>query len=400
MKINSLTLIAALISAFAALPATAQKKEAPQRKIYDVAAYVWPSYQPDDRARIFWPDGIGEWQTVLSNKPKFEGHAQPRYPLWGYVNEADPYVMEMEIEAATRHGVNVFIYDWYWYDGRPFLEGCLNDGFLKAANSNKMRFFLMWANHDANTMWDKRLASPDGKSVIWRGGVDRRQFEAVCRRVIDNYFSQPNYYTIEGKPCFMIYDLTALIDGLGGVEQTRDALDWFRGQVVKAGYRGLYLQVCLRRNAKRNISGVAGDNFGTQREAVEALRFDGATHYQYVQFLDMNRDYTLAQADAVKAWATQQADFGIPYFPNVSVGWDNSPRFENRAAAAISKNNTPANFRKALEDAKGYVDAHPGQAPLITINSWNEWTETSYLQPCTMFGYGYLDAVGAVFVDN
>jgi len=69
---------------------------------------------------------------VISNKPKFEGHEQPRYPLWGYVNEADRYVAEMEIEAATDHGVNVFIFDWYWYDRMPFLEGHLNDGFLKA----------------------------------------------------------------------------------------------------------------------------------------------------------------------------------------------------------------------------------------------------------------------------
>ena len=37
-----------------------------------------------------------------------------RANLWGYVNEADPYVMEMEIQAAVDHGVNVFIYDWYW----------------------------------------------------------------------------------------------------------------------------------------------------------------------------------------------------------------------------------------------------------------------------------------------
>ena len=61
------------------------------------------------------------------------------------------------------------------------------------------------------------------------------------------------------------------------------------------------------------------------------------------------------------------------------------------------KNNTPANFEKALRLAKDYVDAHPGQAPLITVNSWNEWTETSYLQPCTLYGYGYLEAVKKVF---
>ena len=32
---------------------------------YDIAAFVWPSYHPDDRAKIFWPEGIGEWQTVM-----------------------------------------------------------------------------------------------------------------------------------------------------------------------------------------------------------------------------------------------------------------------------------------------------------------------------------------------
>lgn len=64
---------------------------------------------------------------------------------------------------------------------------------------------------------------------------------------------------------------------------------------------------------------------------------------------------------------------------------------------SIVQNNTPENFEKALIQAKEFVDEHPGQAPLITINSWNEWTETSYLMPCTMFGYGYLDAVKKVF---
>ena len=37
------------------------------------------------------------------------------------------------------------------------------------------------------------------------------------------------------------------------------------------------------------------------------------------------------------------------------------------------------------------------KTPLITINSWNEWTETSYLEPDTLNGYGYLEAVKKVF---
>ena len=95
-------------------------------KQYDVAAYIWPAYTGREmRSRIFWPQGIGEWQTVLGteqNRPlKPADYKWDRKPLWGPVDEADPKVMEMEIDVALRHGVNVFLYDWYWYDGRPFL---------------------------------------------------------------------------------------------------------------------------------------------------------------------------------------------------------------------------------------------------------------------------------------
>ena len=172
-----------------------------QKNRYDVAAYIWPAYTGDEpRTRIFWPEGMGEWQSVKSAQAKFPGHDWPRRPLWGYVNEADPRVMDMQCRAALDHGVNVFIYDWYWYDGRPFLENCLNDGFLKCDASKDMRFYLMWANHDAVSLWDKRT-SDTVNTVIWEGGVDLNRFKAAMRRVIDRYFHLENYYTIDGSLC-------------------------------------------------------------------------------------------------------------------------------------------------------------------------------------------------------
>ncbi|MCP4310142.1 MAG: hypothetical protein GY790_02680, partial [Bacteroidetes bacterium] len=261
---------------------------------YDVAAIVWPSYHPDDRAKIFWPDGIGEWQTVISNKPKFEGHEQPRYPLWGYVNEADPYVAEMEIEAATDHGVNVFIFDWYWYDGMPYLEGHLNDGFLKAKNNEKMKFYLMWANHDVGRAWDKRGADDafarKDKSLIWKAAIDRDEFEIICHRFIEKYFSQPNYYTIDDKPVFMIYSMNDLLKGLGGVEETIDALKWFRKEVKKAGYKGLELQYSLRLDGQRDII-KDEHNYGVEKDIVKQLGINSLTHYVYAHMTGIDRDY-------------------------------------------------------------------------------------------------------------
>jgi len=370
---------------------------------YDVAAFVWPSYHPDDRAKIFWPDGIGEWQTVISNKPKFPGHEQPRYPLWGYINEADPYVAEMEINAAADHGVNVFIFDWYWYDGMPYLEGHLNDGYLKAKNNDRVKFYLMWANHDVTMGWDKRNSddafTKKNKALIWTGSIDREEFEKICHRFIEKYFSQPSYYQIDGKPVFMLYDLNNFIKGMGGLEQAKDALEWFRDQTKKAGFKGLDIQLSMRGESNLSISGVTGGNIGTQKEVIEKLGFNSLSHYQFCHFTNVSRDYNEIMQDVVKDWNTISGTYSAKYYPHVSVGWDASPRTFG-LQPAIVKNNTPENFEKALIQAKEFIDAHPGQAPLVTINSWNEWTETSYLQPCTMYGYGYLQAVKKVFVDD
>ena len=363
---------------------------------YDIAAYIWPAYTgKEPRTRMFWHEGFGEWQSVKNAVKKFPGHDWPRKPLWGYVDEADPYVMEMQINAAADHGVNVFIYDWYWYDRRPFLENCLNEGYLKARNNQRVKFYLMWANHSVNHLWDIRLSNLE-ENIIWDAAVDRREFEKIADRLIERYFSHPSYYIIEGKPVFMIYDIATLIRGLGGAEKTRDALEWFRGQALKAGFPGLHLQMTVWEERNFNLSGVDGDAVASTSETASILGFDSMSHYQFVHFTDIDRDYNDILADVRKEWERIEKTFSIPYFPHVSVGWDNNPRFlEFRPG--IVKNNTPENFRKALLSAKAYVDAHPGQPPLITVNSWNEWTETSYLQPDNLYGYGYLNAIKAVF---
>jgi hypothetical protein len=83
----------------------------------------------------------------------------------------------------------------------------------------------------------------------------------------------------------------------------------------------------------------------------------------------------------------------------VSCGWDNNPRFK-KFRPGIVKNNTPENFEAAMRAAKEYIDRYPERPALITVNSWNEWTETSYLQPDDFYGYGYLNAIKKIFVDG
>lgn len=370
-------------------------------KKYDVAAYIWPAFTGDEpRTRIFWPKGIGEWETIMNAKPKFPGHQWPRKPLWGYVNEANSDIMEMQINTAVEHGVNVFIYDWYYYDGKPFLENCLNDGFLKARNNEKMKFYLMWSNHDVSYVWDIRNSDLKGDydleqigdGFIYSGAVNFERFKEIAHRVIDKYFSRPNYYRIDGKPVFMIYSLSILVKGLGGLENTKKALEWFKKE---AG--GVHLQLNNKICKWEDI--YDGDRVVPMSELIEYLGFDSSTNYQTIGLTkNYERDYADVLKDSFETWKEIEKKTGAPYFPHVSIGWDNNPRFHE--VMKIMKNSTPEAFREGLLKAKEFVDNRPQNPPLITINSWNEWPEGSYLQPDTLYGYGYLEAVKSVFVDK
>lgn len=211
---------------------------------YYVAAYIWPSCHDDPMGReVLWPEGTGEWEVIKKGNARFEGHYQPKVPLWGYELDNDPKVMERWIDAATDHGVNTFIFDWYWFNDGPFLESCLNDGFLKAKNNRKMNFYIMWADHDvARNYWNVHRYKDDN-SRLWNGAINWENFRIVVKRVIDQYFKQPNYLKLEGKPVFSIFSLDNLIKTFGNLEETQKGLIYFEEEVKKAGFPGLHLQL-------------------------------------------------------------------------------------------------------------------------------------------------------------
>jgi len=104
-------------------------------------------------------------------------------------------------------------------------------------------------------------------------------------------------------------------------------------------------------------------------------------------------------------WLRAMTNFGVPYIPNVTMGWDPSPRadqsqtYDNSGYPFMNtiKDNTPGNFRAALELARQRMLAEPHGLRILNLNCWNEWTEGSYLEPDSIHGMAYLDAVKAVF---
>jgi len=359
-----------------------KKKKNNDNDEYYVAAYVWPSCHDEKRSReVLWPEGIGEWEIIKKGNPRFDGHYQPKQPLWGYEMDDDPIVMEKWIDAASDHGVNVFIFDWYWYDGKPFLESSLNEGFLKAKNNDKMNFYIMWANHDVRRNYWNVHQYEDDKSQLWDGAVDLENFKIIIDRVINQYFTQTNYLKIDGKPVFSVFSIQNLIEGLGSIEETREAFDYFRAETKRAGFPDLHLQ--LIGNGAPNVNLL---------ERIELLEANSVTKYNWGGSIP--EDYVQWGVESMERRSQWDSALSIPFFPNASIGWDDSPRFPHKGKEdVVHYNNSPESFAAFLQKAKEYCDEHPEQTKLITIFSLNEWVEGGYLLPDMKYGFGYLDAV-------
>ncbi len=352
---------------------------------YTVAAYIWPSCHHDERfGDMLWPEGTGEWEMIKKGNSRFEGHYQPKVPLWGYEMDDDPQVMEKWIDAATDHGINTFIFDWYWFDEGPFLESSLNNGFLKADNRDKMNFYLMWANHDVRRNYWNVHKFKDDRSLLWDGAVDLKNFKIIVDRVIKNYFNQPNYHKIDGAPVFSIFSLRNLLEGLGGVDKTAEALDYFREKTKAAGFPDLHVQLIIY-----------GEPNQERLETHRKLKINSLTQYNWgwMGIQDYMKWATKA-IDIRTRWDTEQ---DLPFFTNVSIGWDDTPRFPDAGEEDIVRyNKSPESFAGFLQEAKDYCDAHPEQPKLITIFSWNEWIEGGYLLPDRKYGFEYLKKVKEV----
>lgn len=397
MRLNFVPIFASAI--FASFFTWAATNQAPD---ITVASYYFGNYHPNDpRNERMKGKGWSEWELVKGAKPRFPGHQQPKVPMWGYQDESDPQVMAHKIAAAADHGIHAFIFDWYHYDDGPFLDRPIDEGFLKATNNGRIKFSFMWANHDWVDLQPYKKGTP--QKVVFPGKVRPASFVKIGEHLIRDYFHHPSYWKIDGKPYFSYYDLSRLLENFGSVEATRAGLDAFRARAKASGLPGLHLNAVAWGNPI-----LPGEQVPLNTaKLVKDLGFDSVTSYVWIHHVSLPQqatDYNEVRDGYFEYWDKAAKMFSMPYIPNISMGWDPSPRCDQSDKLDNSgypftntiKDNTPERFRTALEMAKERLSKQSGPR-ILNINCWNEWTEGSYLEPDTIHGMKYLQAVKSVF---
>ena len=383
------------------------------QKDYEVAVYYFPNYHPDSINALWHGKDWTEWEVVKSAKPRFAGHEQPKVPSWGYFDEADPKWTAKEIDLAADNGIDCFIYDWYWYSNTgKYLHDGLEKGFLQAPNRNRLKFALMWANHDWLNI--QPASFDNGRVPLTQGEVSMQLWDTISTYIVEKYFKQPNYWKIDGKPYFSIYEIVTFINGVGGIEEAKKAIQLLDEKTKKAGFPGVHLNVMSWMVNDDMMKTITGPNPPKNpAEMMKAISTESVSTYAYVHHYDNMSKDGFPTVPIEKAFESNKSFWkkfikthpNVLYTPNISMGWDASPRciqsdkfqLKDYPWTPVVVGNTPASFQKQLTEAKIFLDEYNPKHKIVVLNSWNEWTEGSYLLPEKKYGDAYLKAIKAVF---
>jgi lysophospholipase L1-like esterase len=317
---------------------------------FDVGVYYFPGWRNQS-----------QWQPIQ--------RFPERRPMLGWYREGDPEVADWQIKWAVEHGITFFAYDWYWSRGARSLEHGIHDAYFHSRYKDKIKFCLLWANHNA----------PGTHSI--------EDSQAVAGYWITNYFQRPEYYRIDGKPVVIIFSPYNYKNDLG-VDGVNRAFETMREACRKAGLPGLYIIACVGATHQ-----VDGENY----DAVTAYNWPGLG----ISGAEKRAPYSSLIPAYAEQWNRLLQEETHSLLLPLCGGWDSRPWHGDAALARTGR--TPALFKQHLADARRFLETNSVNKkviPAVLVEAWNEWGEGSYIEPHREFGFGYLDAIREVFVDN
>lgn len=324
----------------------------------------------------------------------------PLIPALGSTyDSSDPSVIKQQIEWAAAYGVDAFSIEWTTPRGiGDSLENNLDDVFLKAPNLDKIRWCIFYD-------LELRIIQTPSLHVDLSNGMDFNNpdvfntFVADFEHFAKKYFSQPQYLKIDGRPVIYIWGTWNARGNFTG------AFAEARQKVADLGYDVFIVGDIIRT-----------DVFNSQL----AASYDANTNFVFLipglpTYLDVGA--TVPAVDhAMATWQNAIKDLkviGRQDLVNLEPGF--TPQFDNRQFCAGAGNTNciyvPATSRDQViamaEVAIKYAQPVGSKGwRLIWLNTWNNWAETTTVEPTIdqgpiypagNYGFDFLEIIREVF---
>ena len=289
-------------------------------------------------------------------------------PVLGYYDENLTETADWEIKYMAEHGIDFQAFCWYASSSYEPLNPSakhLDRAFVNAKYSDKMKFCLLW--EAANGSVPSTVDAFKNYYVPY---------------IIENYFTNPSYMTIDGKPVLAIFGASRLKSQFGNDAATvKGMFDYLREEARKVGFKGVIVLDC--NGGETNIKDYGFDGW---------YAYNWGTNYTLQEDINNN----LNKQKNVDAYTVPTISVGFNH-----IGWAQE-RFPMMSVSDFKAANewvrdtyipTYANTSKSGADG-----ADHWQEKFAMISTWNEYGEGTYIMPSEgLHGFEYLDVLREVY---
>ena len=356
-------------------------------------AIYFPQFYSTPTNDEAWGKGFTDW--ILVANANLRDMWARRAPRRGFYNGASPDVHRAQIAEMQAFGLGGFGVYHYWFYSHQELNAFES---TLLAERPGMPWFIIWATEG----WSKRWLGDPAALVRLSEEPTADEIEEHAEYLV-RCFANPDYFRIDGRPLFIIYNLGHFARPELTIARYRQALqdrgfDICIGHFVKNPSDVQYSKLVdvnylfeprlffgmnragrgvWAKRAHDAIRRVLGESLGSRLMLLLDRIQQRGTLYDAKEFL------SYLVSDERRA-ITRSIDG--PVQEVLSPGWNNTPRYSERFTALASIDATV--FGDLVHEAGQRCTSLP---PLL--NAWNEWSEGAAIEPCAYLGSRYLDAM-------
>jgi len=217
------------------------------------------------------------------------------------------------------------------------------------------------------------------------------QYSALWDAWVHDFLQSPEPLLIDGRPAVAFNNLADFVVRYGRSTFAIMLEYGARRAAAELGTRP-YLLGVIGQADLRNVS-LAGQ-----------LPVDGITGYGLLpNWLGAPiQSYSVLIEQRVSDWEQMQRRLDKPFYPVACVGWDASARGDSSITglyargypyAPVVTGVTPELFGTFIDRALEFNARWMPRDNLIFLHAWNEWTESSAIEPSDRYGESFLDQI-------